>query len=217
MVDFKKIISEKIGEITNVDSKNIYEFIETPPNKEMGDYAFPCFKLAKDLKKAPPVIANELKDKLTFENNEIVKIEIAGGYLNFYVNAQMLISEVLTEVEKLKENYGSSKVGEGKNIVIDYSSPNIAKPFHIGHLRTTVIGNSIYKLYKFLGYNCIGVNHLGDWGTQFGKLIEGLDVAKKIVSTKRDYSDKPYEDQVMKKVTVDTFGENFGEPEIIED
>ena len=96
MVDFKKIISEKIGEITNVDSKNIYEFIETPPNKEMGDYAFPCFKLAKDLKKAPPVIANELKDKLTFENNEIVKIEIAGGYLNFYVNAQMLISEVLT-------------------------------------------------------------------------------------------------------------------------
>ena len=103
MVDFKKIISEKIGEITNVDSKNIYEFIETPPNKEMGDYAFPCFKLAKDLKKAPPVIANELKDKLTFENNEIVKIEIAGGYLNFYVNAQMLISEVLTEVEKLKE------------------------------------------------------------------------------------------------------------------
>lgn len=173
MVDFKKIISEKIGEITNVDSKNIYEFIETPPNKEMGDYAFPCFKLAKDLKKAPPVIANELKDKLTFENNEIVKIEIAGGYLNFYVNAQMLISEVLTEVEKLKENYGSSKVGEGKNIVIDYSSPNIAKPFHIGHLRTTVIGNSIYKLYKFLGYNCIGVNHLGDWGTQFGKLIEG--------------------------------------------
>ena len=173
MVDFKKIISEKIGKITNVDSKNIYEFIETPPNKEMGDYAFPCFKLAKDLKKAPPVIANELKDKLTFENNEIVKIEIAGGYLNFYVNAQMLISEVLTEVEKLKENYGSSKVGEGKNIVIDYSAPNIAKPFHIGHLRSTVIGNSIYKLYKFLGYNCIGVNHLGDWGTQFGKLIEG--------------------------------------------
>ena len=173
MVDFKEIIAKKIGEISNIDSKNIYEFIETPPNKEMGDYAFPCFKLAKELKKAPQIIANDLKEQLVFENNEIPKIDIAGGYLNFYVNEQMLISTVLKEIEKSKENYGSSNVGQGKNIVIDYSSPNIAKPFHIGHLRTTVIGNSIYKIYKFLGYNCIGVNHLGDWGTQFGKLIEG--------------------------------------------
>lgn len=173
MVDFKEIIAKKIGEISNIDSKNIYDFIETPPNKEMGDYAFPCFKLAKELKKAPQIIANDLKEQLVFENNEITKIDIAGGYLNFYVNEQMLISTVLKEIEKSKENYGSSNVGQGKNIVIDYSSPNIAKPFHIGHLRTTVIGNSIYKIYKFLGYNCIGVNHLGDWGTQFGKLIEG--------------------------------------------
>jgi arginyl-tRNA synthetase len=173
LVDFKEIIAKKIGEISNIDSKNIYEFIETPPNKEMGDYAFPCFKLAKELKKAPQIIANDLKEQLVFENNEIPKIDIAGGYLNFYVNEQMLISTVLKEIEKSKENYGSSNVGQGKNIVIDYSSPNIAKPFHIGHLRTTVIGNSIYKIYKFLGYNCIGVNHLGDWGTQFGKLIEG--------------------------------------------
>ena len=173
MVDFKEIIAKKIGEISNIDSKNIYDFIETPPNKEMGDYAFPCFKLAKELKKAPQIIANDLKEQLVFENNEITKIDIVGGYLNFYVNEQMLISTVLKEIEKSKENYGSSNVGQGKNIVIDYSSPNIAKPFHIGHLRTTVIGNSIYKIYKFLGYNCIGVNHLGDWGTQFGKLIEG--------------------------------------------
>ena len=173
MVDFKEIIAKKIGEISNIDSKNIYDFIETPPNKEMGDYAFPCFKLAKELKKAPQIIANDLKEQLVFENNEITKIDIAGGYLNFYVNEQMLISTVLKEIEKSKENYGSSNVKKKKNIVIDYSSPNIAKPFHIGHLRTTVIGNSIYKIYKFLGYNCIGVNHLGDWGTQFGKLIEG--------------------------------------------
>ncbi len=173
MVDFKKIIAKKIEESTNINSENIYEFIETPPNKKMGDYSFPCFKLAKELKKSPQIIANELKEKLVFENNEITKVDIAGGYLNFYVNGQMLISTVFTEIEKLKENYGASNIGKGKNIVIDYSSPNIAKPFHIGHLRTTVIGNSIYKMYKFLGYNCIGVNHLGDWGTQFGKLIEG--------------------------------------------
>ncbi len=173
MVDFKKIIAKKIEESTNINSENIYEFIETPPNKKMGDYAFPCFKLAKELKKSPQIIANELKEKLVFENNEITKVDIVGGYLNFYVNEQILISTVFTEIEKLKENYGASNIGKGKNIVIDYSSPNIAKPFHIGHLRTTVIGNSIYKMYKFLGYNCIGVNHLGDWGTQFGKLIEG--------------------------------------------
>ena len=139
----------------------------------MGDYAFPCFKLAKELKKAPPAIANDIKEKLEIEEKYIKKVEIVGGYLNFYINNNILVEEVLKEFEIKKENYGTSKVGEGKNIVIDYSSPNIAKPFHIGHLRSTVIGGALYNIYKYLGYNVTGINHLGDYGTQFGKLIEG--------------------------------------------
>ena len=100
-------------------------------------------------------------------------MDVVGGYLNFYTNKENFAKEVLEEVNAKQENYGSSKIGENKNIVIDYSSPNIAKPFHIGHLRSTVIGGALYNIYKFLGYNTIGINHLGDWGTQFGKLIEG--------------------------------------------
>ncbi len=172
MLDFKEEIAKKISEITNIKYEDIYSFIEIPPNKEMGNYSFPCFKLAKELKKAPPIIANEIKEKIELGEN-IKKIEVLSGYLNFYINENSFIKSVLSEIDEKKEKYGSSNIGEGKNVVIDYSSPNIAKPFHIGHLRSTVIGNSIYKIYKFLGYNTIGVNHLGDWGTQFGKLIEG--------------------------------------------
>ena len=117
--------------------------------------------------------AEELKEKLIFENDEITKVEVVNGYLNFFINNLQLVKEVLKEIDEKKEKYGSSDMGKGKNVVVDYSSPNIAKPFHIGHLRSTVIGNSLYKTYKFLGYNCIGINHLGDYGTQFGKLIEG--------------------------------------------
>ena len=125
------------------------------------------------MKKAPPVIANEIKEKLELEKNkEIEKIEVVGGYLNFFINKNILAKEVLEEVSK-SEEYGKSKIGNEKNIVIDYSAPNIAKPFHIGHLRSTVIGGALYNIYKYLGYNVIGVNHLGDYGTQFGKLIEG--------------------------------------------
>ena len=117
--------------------------------------------------------AEELKEKLIFENDEITKVEVVNGYLNFFINNLQLVKEVLKEIDEKKEKYGSSDIGKGKKVVVDYSSPNIAKPFHIGHLRSTVIGNSLYKTYKFLGYNCIGINHLGDYGTQFGKLIEG--------------------------------------------
>ena len=216
MIDFKNVIANAIAQVINVDQNEIKKSIEKPKGTENGDYAFPCFRLAKTLRKAPQAIAIEIKEKIKLNENEITKLEVVGGYLNFFVNKELLVKEVLQEMSN-DEEYCKSTIGNGKNIVIDYSAPNIAKPFHIGHLRSTVIGNSLYKTYKFLGYNCIGINHLGDYGTQFGKLIEGLDVAKKIVSTKRDYSDKPYEDQVMKKVTVDTFGENFGEPEIIED
>ncbi len=172
MIDFKKIIGEKISKASELSFDEIYSYIEIPPNKDMGDYAFPCFKLAKVLRKAPPAIAEELKGKIEVDEN-IEKVEIAGGYLNFYINKLNLTKNVLEEIEEKQEKFGSNNSGEGKNIVIDYSSPNIAKPFHIGHLRNTVIGSALYKIYKYLGYNTTSVNHLGDYGTQFGKMIEG--------------------------------------------
>ena len=173
MLNLKNIIAKAISKASNINEKELEEFIEIPKDTSMGDYAFPCFKLAKELKKAPPAIANDIKEKLEIEEKYIKKVEIVGGYLNFYINNNILVEEVLKEFEIKKENYGTSKVGEGKNIVIDYSSPNIAKPFHIGHLRSTVIGGALYNIYKYLGYNVTGINHLGDYGTQFGKLIEG--------------------------------------------
>ena len=173
MLDFKEIIAEKIQEATNLNKEELKSYIEVPKDTSMGDYAFPCFKLAKELKKAPPMIANEISEKLEVDEKQITKVEIVGGYINFYVNNVTLIEEVLREYDDKKEQYGNSKIGEGKNVVIDYSAPNIAKPFHIGHLRSTVIGGALYNVYKFLNYNVTGVNHLGDYGTQFGKLIEG--------------------------------------------
>ncbi len=173
MIDFKEIIAKEIIKQVNMDIEVVKGFIEVPSNKEMGDYSFPCFKLAKELKKAPQMIATELKENLRFDEAEIKKVEVVNGYLNFFTNPVAITKSVLEEINGQKENYGSSTIGNGKNIVVDYSSPNIAKPFHIGHLRSTVIGNALYKIYKFLGYNCVGVNHLGDYGTQFGKLIEG--------------------------------------------
>ena len=172
MINFKNIIAEEISKITNIEINEISKFIEVPKESENGDYAFPCFKLAKTLKKSPNLIADDLKLNINIPENVIEKIEVVGGYLNFFINKETLATEILSEVTKT-ENYGKSNIGEGKNIVIDYSSPNIAKPFHIGHLRTTVIGASLYNIYKYLGYNVTGINHIGDYGTQFGKLIEG--------------------------------------------
>lgn len=174
MLDFKSIIADEISKYSSeIQAKEVEEYLEVPPSKDMGDYAFPCFKLAKILKKAPTIIATELKEKLKIDSKLISKIEIAGGYLNFFINPEFLAENVLSEISKQKENYGASDIGKGKNIIVEYSSPNIAKPFHIGHLRNTIIGSCLYKIYKFLGYNTIGINHLGDYGTQFGKLIEG--------------------------------------------
>ena len=172
MINFKNVIAQKIAKEVEFDAKEIEGFIEVPPNEEMGDYAFPCFKLAKVLKKAPPAIATELKEKITTDEN-IEKIEIVGGYLNFYINKKVLTKTVLEELDKKQENFGTYNSGDGKTVLVEFSSPNIAKPFHIGHLRTTIIGNSLHKIYKFMGYNSISINHLGDYGTQFGKLIEG--------------------------------------------
>lgn len=168
-MDYKNIVAERIKENTELEVDLIEKLIEIPPKKEMGDYAFPCFQLAKTFRKAPNLIAEELKEKINKEGFE--KVVTVGPYVNFFVDKTVLIKDVLEKVLSEKEKYGSSKVGEGKNVVVEYSSPNIAKPFHIGHLFTTAIGNALYKILSFEGYNCIGINHLGDWGTQFGKLI----------------------------------------------
>ena len=172
MADFKQIIGQAIAKVTNLNEEELESYIEKPKDQKNGDYAFPCFKLAKELRKAPAIIANDIQEKIEIDKEKIEKIEVVGGYLNFYINKNAITKEVLEKVE-LDEEYGKSKIGEEKNIVIDYSSPNIAKPFHIGHLRSTVIGGALYKIYKHLGYNVTGINHLGDYGTQFGKLIEG--------------------------------------------
>lgn len=172
MINFKQEIAKQIANAIKGDEKQLETYIEVPKDVKNGDYAFPCFRLAKELKKAPPQIANEIKEKLVVNETIVEKVEVLGGYLNFYMNKQMLAEEVLTQIAK-QEEYGKSKIGEGKTILVEYSSPNIAKPFHIGHLRNTVIGSALYKIYQYLGYRTIGMNHLGDYGTQFGKLIEG--------------------------------------------
>ena len=172
MIDFKKKIAEEISKTVNIEKEEIETYIEKPIDNKNGDYAFPCFRLAKELKKAPPIIANEIKEKIELDTSIIEDVQVVGGYLNFYINKETITKEVLKEISKT-EKYGKTNIGNGKNIVVDYSSPNIAKPFHIGHLRSTVIGGALYNIYKYLGYNVTGVNHLGDYGTQFGKLIEG--------------------------------------------
>ena len=158
----------------------------------MGDFAFPCFKLAKQLKKSPIAIAAEIKEKI--ETDEYIeKIEEKSGYLNFYINNIKLSEEVLKEIDDKKENYGKSENPKNQNIIVEYSSPNIAKPFHIGHLRTTLIGNALYRIYKYLGYNTIGINHLGDYGTQFGKMIEGYKLWGKEYNLEENPIDKMME------------------------
>ena len=184
MKNFKQIIAKQISKTIDINEKELESYIEAPKDSKNGDYAFPCFRLAKELRKAPPAIANEIKEKIEAVE-EIEKIEVAGGYLNFFINKTILAKEVLEEISKT-EQYGKSEIGKEKNIVIDYSAPNIAKPFHIGHLRSTVIGGALYNIYKYLGYNVTGVNHLGDYGTQFGKLIEGYKMWGKEYDIEKD-------------------------------
>ena len=171
MINFKQSIAKAIASIVNIDEKELESYIEIPKDTNNGDYAFPCFRLAKELKKAPPMIANDIKEKIQIDKAIIEKVEVAGGYLNFYIQQNVMVKDVLEEIAN-QEEYGKSEIGKGKNIIVEYSAPNIAKPFHIGHLRTTLIGNSLYRIYKYLGYHTIGINHLGDYGTQFGKMIE---------------------------------------------
>ena len=176
MIHFKKQIANSILDAVMalwpnapLSAAEIEDMLEYPPDEAMGNLAFPCFKLSRVLRAAPPAIASAIADKMGA--SDIAKISVAGGYLNIHLSDAYLEKSVLSAVEEKKDAYGSSDMGVGKNVVLDYSSPNVSKPFHIGHLGTTVIGHSLKLLHQFCGYNCIGINHLGDWGTQNGKQI----------------------------------------------
>ncbi len=176
MQNFKYITAKKISEAigslvpdAGFTVEDIVTMLEYPPDTSMGDVAFPCFRLSKLMRMAPPKIAAALAEKTA--DFEAGVSQAVGGYLNFKISDSYLAGHVLTEIEEKGEKYGSSGIGEGKTVVLDYCSPNLMKPFHIGHLGTTVIGHSLKLLHQFVGYNCIGINYLGDWGTQFGKQI----------------------------------------------
>lgn len=173
MLDYKDLIAENISSVLSIEKSEVLRLLEIPPRQEMGDYAFPCFQLAKTLRKAPNFIAGELKDKLSI--HEIDRIEVMGPYVNFFLNKSVFLKDVVDEILREGENYGKSDVGENRTVIVEFSSPNIAKPFHVGHLFTTVIGNSLSRIFKFEGYQTERINHLGDWGTQFGKLITGYE------------------------------------------
>ena len=164
----KEQIIDLIATAAELDKETVAAILEIPPKADMGDYAFPCFQLAKTLRKAPPMIAADIAEKI--ENVEIIDhLEVKGAYLNFFLKKEMFVKSMIEQADV--DNFGSSTIGMGKTICIDYSSPNVAKNFHVGHLRTTIIGNSLYKIFSKLGYKVERINHLGDWGTQFGKLI----------------------------------------------
>ena len=174
-MDYKQYIVEKLN-VEGLTKEELYDLIALPPNTEMGDYALPCFKLAKLLRKSPVMIAEELKNGMladtTIASDKVLsEVSAVNGYLNFKVNKNAFVQETLQKIFTEKAFYGASKEGEGKTICLDYSSINIAKPFHIGHLSTTVLGGALYRIFNFLGYKAVGINHLGDYGTQFGKLI----------------------------------------------
>ena len=155
MIDFKEIIAKEIAKVIETDYKELIISIETPKEKAQGDYAFPCFRLAKILKKSPQMIAEDIKEKIEIDKDLIQNVEEVNGYLNFFIRKDALAKTVIDEFILKNDEFGKSDIGQGKNIIVEYSSPNIAKPFHIGHLRTTLIGNALYNTYKYLGYNTI--------------------------------------------------------------
>ncbi len=168
-MDYKKYIADKLT-VEGVTNEEIYELLALPPNTEMGDYALPCFKFAKILRKSPVMIAESLKAAVATDE-VISEVSAVNGYLNFKINKDGFVRATLDKILAQKDAYGASNEGEGKTVCIDYSSINIAKPFHIGHLSTTVLGGALYRIFHYLGYKAVGINHLGDYGTQFGKLI----------------------------------------------
>ena len=178
-----KIISLIEHNVEGLSANDISALIEIPPKPEMGDFAFPCFRLAKTMHKAPQLIAADIKDAIG-DVDFLDDIQVQGAYLNFFVNKEIFVKSMVDTA--LADIFGSSNMGEGQTICIDYSSPNVAKNFHVGHLRTTIIGNSLYKIFSKLGYKVVRINHLGDWGTQFGKLIVAYKAWGDEETVKRD-------------------------------
>ncbi len=170
MINYKLQLAEQISLLLgNMETHDIMQLMETPPDPNLGDLSLPCFRLSKQLRKAPQQIASELKEHL--QHDIIGKMDAVSGYLNITFNQVKFAEQIINEILTSKENYGAANIGDGKTVVIDYSSPNIAKPFHVAHLRSTVIGRALIRIFSFMGYHTVGINHLGDWGTQFGKLI----------------------------------------------
>ena len=171
-MDFRLAIAQQILSAlpeAPLEAADVAAMLEVPPDTKLGDYAFPCFKLSKALRKSPVMIADQLAAAIRADF--LARVESVRGYLNFFIDRAIYAERVLTTAEAQGDQYGADNSGAGKCVVLDYSSINIAKRFHIGHLSTTMIGNALYKLYKFFGWKAVGVNHLGDWGTQFGKMI----------------------------------------------
>ena len=177
MIDYKEKIAEQmLAAGVELTKEDLMDLIEVPQDESMGDYALPCFRLAKVLRKAPPMIAADIAEKLNAavegdSESVIDKVVQVNAYVNVFLSRAKMAADVVDEVLAKKSDYGKSEVGDHKTVIVEYSSPNIAKPFHIGHIRSTVIGNAIYKIYDALGYDTIRINHLGDYGTQFGKMI----------------------------------------------
>lgn len=176
MINYRQVLQPAIARRLPLDEAQVAELIEVPPNPDMGDFAVPCFRLSKEMGKPAPAIAKELAAAIEAEGlpTGFATVEAVGPFVNFRVDAVRRAADVLAAVLGKGPDYGSGNEGAGKTVVIDYSSPNIAKPFGIGHLRSTVIGGALYRIHKALGWRAVGVNHLGDWGTQFGKLITAL-------------------------------------------
>ena len=201
MKDFKSAIAEIISEkVSELSLEEIKEMIEVPQDSKMGDFAFPCFKLAKTMRKAPPLIATEIAELISGDDS-FDRVEAVNAYVNIFLPREEVAKETIETVLNDTEAYGTSDKGNGKTVIVEYSSPNIAKPFHIGHIRSTVIGNSIYKIYKALGYDMIRINHLGDYGTQFGKMISAYrrwgkkeDVEREPIKTLLGYYTKFHEE-----------------------
>lgn len=225
MIDYRERIAQLlIKHIEDFSIKELKNMVEVPSDNKLGDYAFPCFKLAKILRKAPPVIAKDLAEAL-YEDPMFDDVKQVNGYVNMFVSRDVFIKNTLDEILEKGDDYGRSSQGEGKTVIVEYSSPNIAKPFHIGHIRSTVIGNSIYKIYDFLGYDTVRINHLGDYGTQFGKMICAYrrwgnkeDVIKEPIKTLLSYYTKFHveaeKDPALDQEARDIFAKlEKGEPE----
>lgn len=182
-IEIAKVLDQKIESLSMED---ILLLLEYPKNTEMGDFAFPCFRLAKEYRKAPPIIATELVTSIG-DDELFESVEAVGGYINFKINKELFARTVLESVFEKGDDYGQQEIGENKKVIVEFSSTNIAKPFHIGHIRSTMIGNSLNRIYKMLGYDTVAINHLGDYGTQFGKLI----VAYKLWGSREEIESNP--------------------------